>query len=60
MPTFNNTGKMVAYFLFNQVLDRFGVPKAIVMDHGKNFRNHMMIEIAVKLGISHEKFTPYY
>ena len=38
----------------------FGVPQAIVTDHGKHFRNHMMDELTTKLGLLHDSFTPYY
>eukprot|EP00253_Pinus_taeda_P025065 PITA_25065 len=33
---------------------------AIVTDHGSHFRNHMMVELAAKLGLSHNSSTPYY
>eukprot|EP00253_Pinus_taeda_P004789 PITA_04789 len=39
---------------------RFGVPKAIVTNHGSHFRNHKMVELAAKLGLSHGSSTPYY
>ena len=60
MPTLNNSGEMAALFFFNHVVSRFGVPKAIVTDHGSYFRNHMMVELATKLGLSHDSSTPYY
>ena len=37
-----------------------GVPQAIVTDHGLHFRNHMMIKLIAKLGLSHDSSTPYY
>ena len=60
MPTFNNTGQTTTLFSFNHVIARFGVPQAIVTDHGKHFRNHMMSELIAKLGLSHDNSTPYY
>ena len=39
---------------------RFGVPQAIVTNHGSHFRNHMMVELTTKLGLSHDSSTPYY
>eukprot|EP00253_Pinus_taeda_P003689 PITA_03689 len=60
MPTLNNSGEMAALFLFNHIVSRFGVPQAIVIDHGSHFRNHMMVELAAKLGLSHDNSTPYY
>ena len=60
MPTFNNMGQTAALFLFNHVISRFGVPRAIVIDHGSHFHNHMMNELTAKLGLSHDSSTPYY
>eukprot|EP00253_Pinus_taeda_P007393 PITA_07393 len=60
MPTLNNSGETAALFFFNHVVSRFGVPQAIVADHGSHFRNHMMVELAAKLGLSHDSSTPYY
>eukprot|EP00253_Pinus_taeda_P003675 PITA_03675 len=60
MPTLNNSGKMTALLFFNHVVSRFGVPQAIVTDHGSHFHNHMMIELVAKLGLSHDSSTPYY
>jgi transposase InsO family protein len=60
MPTFDNTGKTAALFLFNHVIARFGVPQAIVTDHGSHFRNFMMSELTKKLGLRHDNSTPYY
>jgi hypothetical protein len=60
MPTLDNTGETAALFFFNHVVARFGVPQAIVTDHGSHFRNHMMVELAAKLGLSHDSSTPYY
>eukprot|EP00253_Pinus_taeda_P001994 PITA_01994 len=60
MPTLNNNSKMDALLFFNHVVSRFGVPQAIVTDVGSHFRNHMMVELAAKLGLSHDSSTPYY
>jgi hypothetical protein len=38
----------------------FGVPHAIVTDHGAHFKNQMMSELHVKLGFHHENSSPYY
>ena len=42
MPAFVEDGKTAATFLFNHVISRFGVPQAIITDHGSHFRNIMM------------------
>jgi transposase InsO family protein len=60
MPTFDNNGKIIALFIFNHIVTRFGVPQAIVTDHGSNFCNFMMYELTKKLGLRHENSTPYY
>ena len=59
MPTFNNIGETTSFFFSNHVISRFGVPQAIVTDHGKNFCNNMMNELTSK-GLSHDSSTPYY
>jgi hypothetical protein len=42
MLIFDNTGKTTALFIFNHIIARFGVPQAIVTDHGSHFMNFMM------------------
>ena len=60
MPTLNNNGETTALFFFNYVVARFGVPQAIVTNHGSHFYNHMMVELTAKLRLSHDSSTPYY
>eukprot|EP00253_Pinus_taeda_P002776 PITA_02776 len=60
MPTLDNSGETATLLFFNHVVSRFGVPHAIVIDHGSQFCNHMMVELAAKLGLSHDSSTPYY
>ena len=60
MPTFDNTRKTVALFIFNHVIACFGVPQAIVSDHDSHFRNFMMSKLTEKLGLCHENSLPYY
>jgi hypothetical protein len=60
MPTFLNDGRTAALFLFNHIITRFGIPHAIVTDHGAHFKNQMMSELHVKLGFRHENSSPYY
>jgi transposase InsO family protein len=52
--------KTTTLFLFNHVMTRFGVPQAIVIDHGIHFRNYMMSELTEKLGLHHDSSMPYY
>jgi len=37
MPTFDADGKTAAIFVFNHIITRFGVPQAIITDHGRHF-----------------------
>eukprot|EP00253_Pinus_taeda_P029426 PITA_29426 len=60
MPTLNNSGEAATLFFFNHVVSIFGVPQAIVTDHGSHFPNHMMIELTAKFGLSCDSSTPYY
>jgi hypothetical protein len=60
MPIFDNTGRTAALFIFNHIIARFGVPQAIVTNHGSHFRNFMMSKLTEKLGLRHENSTPYY
>jgi hypothetical protein len=60
MPTFDNTEKNAALFIFNHIITRFGVPQAIITNHGIHFHNFMMSKLTDKLGLRHEKSTPYY
>eukprot|EP00253_Pinus_taeda_P030187 PITA_30187 len=60
MHTLNNNNETATLFFLNHVVSRFGVPQAIVTDHGSHFHNHMMVELAAKLGLPHDISTPYY
>ena len=60
MPTYNAGGITAAQFLFNHVIARFGVPQAIVTDHGSHFHQHVMAEFTAELGLRHDSSTLYY
>ena len=60
MPTYSIDSKTMAQFLFNHVISRFGIPQAIVTDHGSHFRDYMMVELKSVLGLCHDGSTPYY
>jgi hypothetical protein len=60
MQTFDNTRKTATIFIFNHVITHFGVPQAIVTDHGSHFRNFTMSELTEKLGLRHDNLIPYY
>jgi hypothetical protein len=56
MPTFNNDGETVTLFIFNKIVQRFGIQKEIVTDHGSHFQNKMMIELTSNLGLQERTF----
>jgi hypothetical protein len=60
MPTVKYYGKTVDFFVFNQIISRFGIPSEIVTDHGIHFKNELMIELASKMGFKHDHSSPYY
>eukprot|EP00253_Pinus_taeda_P031448 PITA_31448 len=60
MPTFKADGKTATIFVFNHIIARFGVPQAIITDHGRHFRNVMMTELTDQLGLRHDSPTPYH
>jgi hypothetical protein len=51
MPTYNNTGKNAEILFFNHIITKFGVPRAIVIDHGTHFLNSVMSKLTAKLGL---------
>ena len=54
MPTLATDGKTATQFIFNHIIARFGVPQAIVTDHGSHFRNYMVAELTSKSGLRHD------
>ena len=59
-PTFKDNGEIASFFVFNQIIARFGIPKVIVIDHGSHFQNDMMTELTTMLGFRLEHSSPYY
>eukprot|EP00253_Pinus_taeda_P021549 PITA_21549 len=60
MPTFSADGKTAAILVFNYIIARFGVPQAIITNHGSHFWNIMMTELTDQLGFRHDSSTPCY
>ena len=60
MPTVKSNGEIAAHFVFNQIITRFRILKELVTDHGSHFQNHMMEELASKLGYKEEHSFSYY
>ncbi|XP_027772370.1 uncharacterized protein LOC114076872 [Solanum pennellii] len=53
------TNKVVADFVRNNLICRFGVPKSIITDNGANLNSHLMKEICEQFKITHRKSTAY-
>ena len=60
MPTFKADKKTAAFFIFNQIIARFGIPKVIITDHGSHFQNSMMTELTTMLRFRQEHSSSYY
>jgi hypothetical protein len=59
MPTIKFDGKTATFFVFNQIIVWFKIPREIVIDHGSHFQNEMMTELASKLWFTHGHSSPY-
>jgi hypothetical protein len=60
MPTVKSDENTTAFFVFNQIISRFGIPSEIVTNHGSDFHNEMMVELASMLGFRYIHSSPYY
>ena len=60
MPTIKSDSEIASHFVFNQIITRFRISKELVTDHGLHFQNHMMEELASKLGYNQEHSSSYY
>ena len=59
MPIVKSNRETAAHFVFNQIITQFRIPKELVTDHGSHFQNHMMEELASKLGYKKEHYSSY-
>ena len=50
MLTYKVYGETVVFFVFYQIIARFGIPKEIVTNHGSHFQNSMMTKLTTMLG----------
>jgi len=48
--TLANENTILAIFIFNHIISRFGVTQDIVIGHGSHFQNKMMTKLVVELG----------
>ena len=49
IPTFKENGETTTYFVFNQIITHFSIPKDIFIDHGSHFHNSMMTKLTTML-----------
>ena len=60
IPCKNNDHKTVLKFLNQNILIRFGIPRAIISDGGLHFCNKLFETLMKKYGITHKVSTPYH
>ncbi|KAI5335720.1 hypothetical protein L3X38_025854 [Prunus dulcis] len=60
IPCQKNDHKTVLKFLKENVLSRFGTPRAIINDGGSHFCNRPFEALMKKFGITHKISTPYH
>ncbi|XP_055814102.1 uncharacterized protein LOC129883469 [Solanum dulcamara] len=53
------TKKVVADFVHNNLICRFGIPDSIITDNGENLNSHLMKEICEQFKINHRNSTAY-
>jgi hypothetical protein len=56
MPTFKDDGETAALFLFNQIIERFDIPREIVTDHGNPLSESNDDRVNVKSWVMARKF----
>ena len=60
MPTYKADGETAAFFVFNQIIARFSIPKEIVTKHRSHFQNSMMTELTTMIGFKQEHSSSFY
>ena len=60
IPSQNNDHKTVIKFLKENILSRFGIPRAMISDGGTHFYNKPFESLMKKYGITHKVATPYH
>jgi hypothetical protein len=60
IPSRNNDHKTVIKFLKENILSRFGIPRAMISDGGTHFCNKPFESLMKKYGITHKVVTPYH
>ena len=60
MATYKADEETAFFFIFNQIIVCFGIPKEIVTNHGSHFQNNMMTELTAMLGFKQEHSFYFY
>ncbi|RVW23218.1 Retrovirus-related Pol polyprotein from transposon opus [Vitis vinifera] len=60
IPYKHNDHRVVLKFLKENILSRFGMPKAIISDGGTHFCNKPFEALLAKYGVKHKVATPYH
>jgi len=60
IPSRNNDHKTVIKFLKENILSRFGIPRAMISDGGTHFCNKPFESLMKKYRITHKVATPYH
>ena len=60
IPTCKNDHKNIIAFLKENILSRFGTPKAIISDRGSHFCNRPFSSLMKKYGVNHKIALAYY
>ena len=58
--TKTNDKVIIAKFLREHIMSRFGCPKELVSDRGTHFVNDIIEELTTKFKIKHRLTTPYH
>ena len=53
------TKTVVARFIKNKIICRYGLPKRIISDNGLNLNNDMVMEVCTRFKIKHHNSIPY-
>ena len=59
-PTRNKSAKTAATPLYNDFINRFGLPSRILHDQGKEFENDLFRHIQTLTSITNSRTTPYH